>query len=69
MSHFFGILKGASKSPADRRGSRTSGITAELGTRQTQLVVRIGHDGEDRYEIYMRMSNGDVKAVASGPLS
>lgn len=48
VSHFYGELTGSSKAPADRRGSKASGITATLGTRRAQVRVTLYHaEGRD----------------------
>lgn len=63
MSQYLGVLRGSSKTPADRRGSRHSGISATLGTRKDQLRLVIWHaEGVDYWRLE-RVRGGLQKAT------
>ena len=46
MSWAIGSVRGSSPSPAERRGSRRSGIAATLATRRTRLHLELAHNGD-----------------------
>jgi hypothetical protein len=60
MAHFYGEMYGQAKTPATRRGSKTSGLSGHLRGWNIGVRVELTHrDGVDVIEVYQTNgSNG-----------